>query len=328
MRSSPPSNTLRTTFPRGFTLVELLVVITIIGILIALLLPAVQAAREAARRMQCGNNFKQVGVALHNYHTAKGCFPMGMQDFPGRTIRHDQGDGKWWSWTTFLLPYLEKQTVYGMINFNDANYYSPGKTRTADATVVSAFLCPSDPQGTEGIWITGSKPAPHCAPADMAGVSDSYEWSYQDLGCPWPILYPQVDGIFGCNRCCTIADIKDGTSNTLAVGEVTGMGKGTYIGFFWCSWNLQDTHDGINSPFCTAPGGKYPPGILGPALAGFASFHPGGCHFLLADGSVSYLSQNIAGGVLSALTTRAGPSPTNIAKYHVPTTEILISGPP
>ena len=293
----------------GFTLVELLVVITIIGILISLLLPAVQAAREAARRLQCANNFKQVGLAMHNYHTVKGCFPPGMFDLHAQSV----ADGKWWSWTTYLLPYIEQEAVYNMINFSDPNYYSEGATRQAGATVISAFLCPSDPQGTEGIWITGSVPTPHCAPANMAGVTDNTEWTYQDSeGGPWPMLFPQVNGIFGANKPCTIADIRDGASNTLMVGEVTGAGKGTYIGFFWCSWNLQDTADGINSPICTVPGGMTYSEMLDPLTMGFASYHPGGCNFALADGSVHFLTQNIAQTVLHDLTTRAGGEPVSV----------------
>jgi hypothetical protein len=139
----------------------------------------------------------------------------------------------------------------------------------------------------------------------MAAVSDSYEWSYQDIGCPWPIFYPQIDGIFGANQCCAIADIKDGTSNTLMVAEVTGKGKGTYVGQFWSAWNIQDMKDGING-FSTVPGGKYPPGAFGPEDSGFASFHPGGCNFAIADGSTRFVSQNTALTLLKALTTRAG----------------------
>ena len=104
--------------PAGFTLVELLVVITIIGILIALLLPAVQAAREAARQSQCANNFKQVGLAMHGYVASKGSFPSG----------EVTSGGGYWGWGAFLLPFIEKQNVYDMINFRDTCYFgnAPG----------------------------------------------------------------------------------------------------------------------------------------------------------------------------------------------------------
>jgi prepilin-type processing-associated H-X9-DG protein len=302
--------------------VELLVVITIIGILIALLLPAVQAAREAARRMQCGNNFKQVALALHGYHSVKGSLPQGM--------RTDVG---YWGWGTFLLPYLEQQAVYDMISFvYPATYYdtvppsgvSPAivqRNNDASATRIAAYLCPTDPQGGEGIWVSGSTPAGQAAMADMCGVSDSTDYS---VGGQWPKDFPENDGIFGAVRSCTIADIRDGTSNTLMVGEVTGAGVGTFSGDFWASWNILDTRDGINGPY-TAPGGTYGSGALGFTKAGFASYHPGGCNFALADGSVTFVSQNISDAILKALTTRDG---TSRRSYTIPATEVLISGPP
>ena len=141
-----------------------------------------------------------------------------------------------------------------------------------------------------------------------------------------------MDGIFGANEPCKIAHILDGTSNTLMVGEATGAGAGTYMGQAWVSANIYDTRDGINGPN-TVLGGTFPgmdPSKPGQNVndSGFSSYHPGGCNFMLADGSVSFLSQNISQNILAALTTRAGPSPRNISLYGVSPVEIPVSGPP
>ena len=160
----------------GFTLVELLVVITIIGILIALLLPAVQAAREAARRMQCGNNFKQVGLALHNYHAAKACFPPGMFDPTSKP-----NVPVYWSWSTYILPYIEQQALYDQFDFTNGNhFFSTAANQLANATILSAYVCASDPASGELVassstsWLTpGHSQNEQSAPSNMCGVSDS-----------------------------------------------------------------------------------------------------------------------------------------------------------
>ena len=124
-------------------------------------------------------------------------------------------------------------------------------------------------------------------------------------GCQHP--FPQVNGVFGANGTCTMANIKDGSSNTLMIGEAAGAGKGTYNGAFWAGENIQDVLDGINGVH-TAIGGTYPtPANGGLYVAGFSSCHPGGCNFTMADGSACFLSQNINQNVLSALATRDGP---------------------
>ena len=148
-------------------------------------------------------------------------------------------------------------------------------------------------------------------------------------------LYPEVDGVFGGTGVCMIADIKDGTSNTLAIGEVTGAGKDTYIGHMWPAANYHHTWEGINGAG-TVPGeGVYPPdydpsvGGIGPGsrhLSGFSSYHPGGCHFAMADGSAQFLSQNIDRRVLAALTTRNGPSSSNRQKNPAKLDQLLQSG--
>ena len=246
----------------GFTLVELLVVITIIGILIALLLPAVQAAREAARRMQCANSFRQVGLALHNYHSAKGSFPPGQFD-----PRSKLGAPEFFGWSVYVLPYLEQQAVYDMFNFNSPNnffyVYNPptAKNREASGTFITAYMCPSDPQQRQWNMVSdggqvGPDPDDDAAMTDMCAVADSVA---SNSGPPYypPIQFPQVNGVFGANTPCTIADIRDGTSNTLAIGEVTGKGPDTHRGHIWAANNILSTFDGINGPR-TVSGGTYP----------------------------------------------------------------------
>lgn len=314
----------RNSLAAGFTLVELLVVITIIGILVALLLPAVQAAREAARRAACANNFKQVGIGLHNYHAIRDCFP------PGDIVRSSGGRGEW-SWSTYLLPCIEQQTVFDQIDFSVTDFYdwgTTGQTRRAARTRVPTYLCPSDPMDGELVDIaTYDRPEPDSfedvAMTNMCGVSDSREYrSGGHTNRSWGLLcFPQqVDGIFGRNIPCRIADIKDGTSNTLMIGEVAGMGKGTHACPLWAARNLEDTGYGING-INSAPGGVYANYMYD---AGFASWHPGGCHFLMADGSTSFLSQNIDQHLLAALTTRDGAT----LNHYDGADRVVVTGPP
>ncbi len=313
---------------RAFTLVELLVVITIIGILIALLLPAVQAAREAARRTQCANNFKQVGLALHNYHDAKECFPPGEIEWAndsGECGPHPSNPSWYFGfgWGTHILPHLEQQAVYDRFDFsNFAWYYAHqpggGHNGSVGRTRIAVYLCPSDPQGGECIRISSADLPSDCdqekagiRQTNMAGVIDTqHRFCYltsgnnqvtKHLGLRRDTMQ-MADGIMANMQPCHIRDISDGTSNTLMIGEVTGGGPGTYTGSCWAHLALTDTAGGINGPG-TVPGGGSGANYFS---SGFSSFHPGGCHFLMADGSVQFLSQNINQHVLVALTTRAG----------------------
>jgi prepilin-type N-terminal cleavage/methylation domain-containing protein/prepilin-type processing-associated H-X9-DG protein len=185
---------------RGFTLIELLVVIAIIAVLIALLLPAVQSAREAARRAQCINNMKQMGLAMHNYHTAVGTFPMGNTiaeySYSGMT---PQGQTTWGTFSAhaLLLPYLEQTPVYNACNFSWNVWYGTGNNinSTVWAMKVSSFLCPSD------------------AKAGMDHIN-SYYGSYGTGTNPWS---SNTNGIFAPeNTSYPISSVTDGTSNTIS----------------------------------------------------------------------------------------------------------------
>jgi prepilin-type N-terminal cleavage/methylation domain-containing protein/prepilin-type processing-associated H-X9-DG protein len=200
---------------RGFTLIELLVVIAIIAVLISLLLPAVQSAREAARRAQCVNNLKQIGLALHNYHGAAGSLPWG--------------DGPWWiEWSahTLLLPYIEQGPIYNAINFGDMFPFGlpsfvidhPVNT-TAAYNVVSGFICPSDldrlttPDGHNN-YMANSGSAPNC---DYGGNAWAPSWNGPAAG---PFIYSDRGHVvsFGGTH-VTMAGITDGLSNTAAFSE-------------------------------------------------------------------------------------------------------------
>ncbi|MFO0888937.1 MAG: DUF1559 domain-containing protein [Isosphaeraceae bacterium] len=200
---------------RGFTLIELLVVIAIIAVLISLLLPAVQSAREAARRAQCTNNLKQLGLALHNYHQAVGSLPWG--------------DGPWWiEWSahTLLLPYIEQGPIYNAINFADMNPFGQASfvvdhpvNTTAAYGVISAFLCPSDqdrlttPDGHNN-YMANSGSAPN---ASYGGNAWSPAYNGPMAG---PFIYSDQGHVvpFG-GTSVNFAGVTDGLSNTAAFSE-------------------------------------------------------------------------------------------------------------
>ena len=319
MNANPPSASHHR--KHGFTLVELLVVITIIGILIALLLPAVQAAREAARRLQCSNNFKQIGLALHNYESARGTFPQG-------ELTSEVGACGWTKqyygcgWGVMILPYLELRNVYDHFDFNKYYNVAPNSDLTAGGTSLKAYQCPSDPQLDPLVFASGSIDQPGMNPledlgrSNMAGVADSKDWSCSHDG-NWTTS--NGDGVLYNFSATRIADIRDGTSNTLAVGETAGSYTGSFYGTEFVVYTVSDTSVGINGPN-TIPGG----GTFHYYGAGFSSYHPGGCHFLLCDGSVQFLSQNIDQRILTALTTRDG---ANIHSTNFPD-QVIVSGPP
>ncbi len=300
---------------RAFTLVELLVVIAIIGILVALLLPAVQSAREAARRTTCLNRFKQAGLAMQTYESAHKTFPPGMVTWDSRwsspcvSRPYDVTYG--FSWSVYILPYLEEQTTFANFDLKAPEGYADtdgrrGKITSGNfywsSTQIDAYLCPSDMQTDRYVdccstrWAGGTD-VEDMGRTNMCGVSDSTDWTCNGI---LPKDYRTADGMMGNYFGARIKDVTDGLSNTLMIGEVTGAGDGTDAGHFWAQWDLSDTRDGINGPF-TIVNGKYG----GLRTSAFSSFHPGGCHFVNGDASVVFLSEDIAPDVLKARTTRA-----------------------
>lgn len=316
---------------RGFTLVELLVVIAIIGILVALLLPAVQAAREAARRSSCSNNLKQYGVALHNYHDTYKSLP------PGGVWNTQSAD---WnvpgvSWQARILPYTEQQAVYEKINFNmtpgssaDDNrgwnsLADPAKGTLIRQIVIPYAHCPSDetdPLALDSNWAQtsysgslGSQRTPsadgNCNKyLDPAGLyHEQLQWN-ADHGNTW--RKQDVSGVFsrmGFQETMNLAAMLDGTSNVIAIGEILPACNDHTAGM-WHYNGMGNAHASTSVPINTMTtcatsqadalrrGYPYPECFTRSNWNfswGFRSRHPGGAQFVFADGSVHFLSSQI-----------------------------------
>ncbi|MFM7039595.1 MAG: DUF1559 domain-containing protein [Planctomycetaceae bacterium] len=290
---------------RGFTLIELLVVIAIIAILVALLLPAVQQAREAARRTQCKNNLKQLGIAIHNYHDTYNCIPIAAVNATVSSI----------SAHARLLPFLEQSVLFNRIDFN-VNFDHPNNT-LALMTELPAFRCPSDPTPL---------------PAAIGG-RNNYYWNAGNGIVMYPTGaagQPPANGVIFLTRRFRFADITDGLSNTAVLAEkLTGDGSngissprtdtfapGTYpnsadealqqcnatnvsdlarqgysnVGGPW----LQQYHSTNQYSHAIPPNGRscmFPPGRIATTSN---SQHTGGVQILLGDGAVRFVSENVA----------------------------------
>jgi prepilin-type N-terminal cleavage/methylation domain-containing protein len=287
----------------GFTLVELLVVIAIIAVLIGLTIPAVQKVRELASRMACQNNLKQIGLAMSHHQSVSGYFPVGYRD-PTPWPALDNGPG--WGWGAYLLPYLEQDNVYQRINFT----LDVGDS--ANAAVVATFLniyyCPSDPQQFSTFTVTdGGTNSWTLAQASYVACNGND--GVDDFTTP-PHTGPFVRGV----RDFRPADIKDGLSNTMFVGDRTSQ-------LSYCTWAGGPT--GALNPFLMAPGNfgaevtllMCHAGPTGPNSAGVfdadstSSPHRNGVPFVFGDGSVHFLSNSISITTWMALATRAGGEP-------------------
>lgn len=290
------SNCGRSQCRRGFTLVELLVVIAIIGILIALLLPAVQAAREAARRSQCSNNLKQLGLALHNYHDTYKSLPAGY-------IRQHPSDGDRyanWSWGSAVLPFVEQQALYDQIDPSTNQL----DVAIANATLRglmqqpnSAFRCPSD-TGPDTVNDAGNVRKMKDSGGTMRHLATSNYVAVNRTHNPRRVPNIGTAGAFYQNSWKRFRDVTDGLSNTLFLGErvwkkADTSGNRPYAGVVYgVNGTVQDNDYGIVTALGTGRR-KFNCPENNNCRRAFLSPHPGGVQFTLGDGSVRFISETI-----------------------------------
>jgi len=312
---------------RGFTLIELLVVIAIIGMLIALLLPAVQAAREAAHRGSCVNNLKQMGLALQNYHDALGTYPMSYAA-RSRFIDGATDTAPGWGWAAMILPQMEQMNLFNAINFS-LPVEAPQNT-TGARTMMSPYLCPSDPtpgapfpiDDGSGNVLASVAPTSYAACVGDDRADSTTGLNNDGLG----------NGVMYRNSRVRMAEITDGASQTIMVGErawsiTSGVWPGVITGGV--------VRRGPANPCPTTGASYYPAATLVQAhcnvlntdtdpdggIDDFSSRHPGGANVAFADGSVHFLKSVLRNSgrrpdgstiyspsslVLQALGTRSG----------------------
>ncbi len=331
---------------KGFTLIELLVVIAIIAVLISLLLPAVQSAREAARRAQCTNNLKQIGLGIHNYESAQGTFPLGTVGYGVPAVDCTQ---RGFSLFALILGGMEQTQVYNALNlsltsggtFNGVQ--SGASNRTALITRINSYVCPSDGLQQPYDIAVSFNGYSQSSYAGVAGTKDIWHWWY---GCTVGQGYNasiDVDGVFGSSQCVPISKISDGTSNTIIVGEtsrfindpdqifnswsralwfgsaLSGVSRPQGLASVVPKLNAKiqiPESGGTLTPTGDTDSWLFDPAYLGLGQFGFRSMHPGGSMFLFGDGSVRFIKNSIDMGstdyaaknigVLRKLSTFAG----------------------
>ena len=262
----------------AFTLIELLVVIAIIGVLIGILLPAVQAAREASRRMHCANNLKQLGLAMHNYHSALNCFPPGFM-----AVNHLGTVSGGWAWGVLLMPFIEQCPLQDTL---DPTRYTLSQVITNPELLpmlqmeLSVFRCPTSPMEKLREFQGGGQMV---ATANYTCCRGFFSYSGSTH------LQKRNNGVFYALSAIRIADVKDGTSNTIALGERTVLTAHLSDPSKWPSW-CGPGGLGIGSTVssCVSVAMNHPTN-----MHAFSSHHADGANFCFVDGSVHYLSDKM-----------------------------------
>jgi prepilin-type N-terminal cleavage/methylation domain-containing protein/prepilin-type processing-associated H-X9-DG protein len=298
----------------AFTLLEVLIAIAIIAVLAALLLSAVQMAREAANRISCANNLKQIGLACHSYHDVNDAFPPGYAAALDADLASTQPG---WGWAAYLLPYLDQSALCQSINF--CQPIDAPCNASARLTVLPVFLCRSDPGVPPGFTIVNAagQPIVDAAPISYAASSGADELDQ----IPGPL-----EGVFYRNSQVRIVDITDGTTTTTMIGDRS-----------W-SWAMAPwagalpggvLYGGPQNPWKNSPDAAYPAANFclaqnrqindrkdtDGALDDFVSDHPGGINMLFADGTVRFLRNSMDPVVFAAMGTRAGGEVISEADY-------------
>jgi prepilin-type N-terminal cleavage/methylation domain-containing protein len=261
---------------RGFTLVELVAVASIGTVLISLASPAIQQAKEAARRAQCKNNLKQIGLAIHNYQEVFGTFAPGWTNHTPHA-----GPGPRFGWSASILPFLDQAPLY-----NEMDWNSPAKTsRELVETAIPTYHCPSDTSPATNPLRGGFGASNY---SGNFGTVAPPRWLAGGMNPAWagePATPTNADGIFWYNSSVRFRDCKDGASNIIFVGErCVSSGAGIWMGVRGNNFENDVVLD-------FSVGNK-----MNSGLGAFSSRHKGGAHFLLGDGTVRFISENIASG--------------------------------